>query len=102
MENYKHELFISDRHGVYVPRVFAQCADRSTFYGISKEDWSILESTDPYSEDSEILWETWEHVLNNASCITHEEKEYTLHHDGDLWLIPLWYGENEWEEYFSY
>ena len=101
-KNYSHELFVNDSHGVYIPRVFAQCANREMLNGITKQDWNDLESIDPYGEESELLWDTWDRVLSNATATTADGKEYTLYQDGDLWLVPLWYGEEEWNEYFNF
>ena len=96
----KMQLFVSDHHGVYVPQVFAECATREKFHGISDEDWKILETHNPYGEESEILWETWEQVLSNAYAIGDDGK-WTLYQDGDLWLIHESFTEAEWEERFG-
>lgn len=77
-------LFLDEQRGQYIPRDFAQTIKRECIKGVSLE---LLESlAKENSNDSEFYWEDWEIILNNAK-IAFDGVEYTLHHDGDLWLI---------------
>lgn len=79
------ELWLSDDRGQYIPRDFADSfKDRDECVrGVSAEDWAILEA----GPEHESYWETWDEVCNDA-VVTMDGVEYTLHQDGDLWLIP--------------
>jgi hypothetical protein len=94
----EHELFLSDAHGQYIPKVFAECVLREKVTGISDEDYTILET----GPDHEWYWETWDDVLNRAVLTGDDGTKYTLYQDGDLWLIPDGFTDEQWEEYFGY
>lgn len=74
--------FYSDSRGIYIPRDFALDIDRTAITGISEEQYSILEDG-PYNE---FYWEVWDEVIGSAE-IHIKDKVYSLHQDGDLWLI---------------
>lgn len=86
-------LWLNDARGVYIPRDFATCfTDRAAnVSGVSDEDWSILEA----GPDHKLYWDTWDDVLNNAKVTDANGVKFTLHQDGDLWLIP---DGMEWSE----
>ena len=73
--------------GVYIPRHFAESIKREIVTGVTDQDWQDL-TLDPYGEDSEILWETWNKFLDNAR-VHHNGIEYVLYQDGDLFLVPM-------------
>ncbi len=81
----KAQLWLSDARGVYIPRDFAQSiVDRGkNVINVSEEEWERLEA----GPDAAWYWETWDNVLNNAIVVDGETR-YTLHQDGDLWLVP--------------
>ena len=85
-------LWLSDARGIYIPRDFANSfVDRDKHVqNVSEENWQILE--DP---DHEWYWEAWDEVLQNAVVTDDEGTRFTLHQDGDLWLIPA---DMEWNE----
>lgn len=76
--------FLDSARGQYIPRDFAQSIKRECVQGVSLELLDNLAKED--SNESEFYWEDWQTVLDNAK-IVHDGMEYTLHHDGDLWLI---------------
>lgn len=80
-------LWLSDSRGVYIPRDFANSfADRAkSVTGVSDEDWSTLES----GPDTEWYWEAWDSVLNNAVVTDEHGNKFTVHQDGDCWLVPV-------------
>ena len=79
-------LLLSDARGIYIPHDFGQIIDRARVSGISRDDWSVLDlGPNPESDD---YWEVWNDVLNDATVVDDRGHEYTLHQDGDLWLIP--------------
>lgn len=76
-------LFCDSSSGRYIPQRFAAEIMPQFLYGVSQDD--LNELADP---DNEYYWDTWEKVLNNAKVIDHSTGQtYTLHHDGDLWLL---------------
>ncbi len=72
-------LLIDSRHGIYVPKRFAEDFDHSKWQGLDKVDWNVLKNP-----DHEWYWEEWETVLNNGTCLQ-DRYTYRLHQDGDLW-----------------
>lgn len=75
-------LLLSDNRGIYIPRDFVTDFDLTKFHGISSEDIETCKNP-----DDDWYWEAWDSILNNASYTDDEGNEYTLHQDGDLWLI---------------
>jgi len=74
------ELMVSDRHGQYVPQVFAEIARRDLFgETISAEDWAILET----GPEHEHYWDAWDSVLISAETAD----GVSLYQDGDLWAV---------------
>lgn len=74
------ELMVSDRHGQYVPQVFAETVRRELFGDtISAEDYAILEA----GPDHEHYWEAWHSVLSSAETAD----GISLYQDGDLWAV---------------
>lgn len=78
LENSK--LLLSDRHGIYIPKTFAESFEG---WGIADGDRTIL-ITGP---EHEWYWETWDSVLNYAN-FTQDGVKYYLYQDGDLWAVP--------------
>lgn len=78
-------LWLNDARGIYIPRDFAKSFDNRDEHvtGVSPEEWAILE--DPNHEH---YWDVWSDVLNNATVTDNDGVKFTLHQDGDLWLIP--------------
>ncbi|MFX1709012.1 hypothetical protein PV783_33910 [Chitinophaga sp. CC14] len=77
MEN--AELLLLDKHGIYIPKIFAEAYPQYL---------STDQQRDLNSPDNCHYWETWEDVLNTVR-ITVGGKIHSLHHDGDLWAIPV-------------
>jgi hypothetical protein len=79
-------LWLNDARGVYIPRDFAQSfGDRAKHVaGVSDENWTILDA----GPDHEYYWDVWDEVLTNAVVTDDAGVKYTLHQDGDCWLIP--------------
>ena len=86
-------LVIADRHGIYIPQLFAEFFERAN---IKESDWKILQE----GVDGEDYWDTWNHVLDNYN---HNGK--ILYQDGDLWSIDTTllekYSEEEQEEFWE-
>ena len=78
-------LYADSARGVYIPQYFAESIKRELVAGVTDQDRKDLE-LDPYGEDSDILWETWDRVLGNAR-VHNGDKTYLLFQDGDLFLI---------------
>lgn len=82
-------LLVDSRYGVYVPQRFVDS------YDMAKWDWSKsealcqreeVESLKAEPHESEMYWEDWQAVLDNA---TFKQDGFTwrLYQDGDLWAI---------------
>lgn len=86
-------LVIADRHGIYIPQLFAEFFEQAN---ISESDWEYLKE----GPETEGYWDTWSHVLDNYN---HNGK--TLHHDGDLWSIDTTlleeYSDEEQEQFWE-
>lgn len=78
--------FLDSARGQYIPRDFAQIINREVLHGVSFELLDSLAEED--SNNGEFYWEDWEMVVNNARIVL-DGVEYTLHHDGDLWLVNI-------------
>ena len=78
-------LYADSSRGVYIPQHFAESIKREFVTGVSEQDWQDL-TLDPYGEDSDILWDVWSEVLDNAR-VHYNGKEYLLFQDGDLFLM---------------
>lgn len=76
--------FLDSARGQYIPRDFAQIIKRSFVSGVSDDLLDSLAKDN--SNEGEFYWEDWQTVLNNAK-INFEGVQYTLRHDGDLWLV---------------
>lgn len=95
----KHDtviLFCDSASGRYIPQRFAAEIMPQFLFGVSQDD--LNELADP---DSEYYWQTWEHLLNNARVII-DGQVFTLHHDGDLWLLDLENMTQEQKENFFF
>lgn len=78
-------LFCDSASGRYIPQRFATEIMSQYLQGVTQEQ--LNELADP---DGEWYWDTWETVLNNAEVVDHNTGQtFTLHHDGDLWLLDL-------------
>ena len=91
--------FLDSARGQYIPRDFAQIIKREFIQGVSLELLDNLAKED--SNESEFYWHDWQHVCDNVK-IVHDGIEYTLHHDGDLWLIHFDAMTSEEKENFGF
>jgi len=73
------QLLLSDARGVYIPRDFAEGFDLVAWH----IDFDVSALSDP---ESELYWDTWERVLNNAYLIEGEYR-FIIWQDGNLWAI---------------
>ena len=73
------KLFADSARGIYIPKHFAESANRDKFKYIDKEQWSILES----GPETENYWDVWSEVLENAET----DCGGVLHKDGALWIV---------------
>lgn len=77
-------LYASDRHGINVPKYFAQSVKRTCVKGVDDDEWAILEA----GPEHEHYWEVWDSVLSAAEVTDHNGNVYSLYQDGDLWMVP--------------
>jgi hypothetical protein len=79
-------LILSDARGVYIPRDFAE-----GFATPIRGEWLNLDprtvATCAAGPDVEWYWDAWQEILDRAQYRDTDGKLYSLHQDGDLWLI---------------
>jgi len=77
------DIVLSDRHGVYIPQMFAENLEGSkSWEGYDPKDVEILlrgPNVDGY-------WETWQNILDNACYVDPKGNRWHLHQDGDLFV----------------
>jgi len=75
------ELLLSDSRGVFIPRDFCAC-----FVG-----WTNIDPKDAETcvagPDQEWYWEAWDKILCDAFYEDQNGKRWTLHQDGDLFVV---------------
>jgi hypothetical protein len=90
-------LWLNDARGIYIPRDFATSFKERDKYvtSVNDEDWAVLEA----GPDHVDYWDTWQEVEMFAHIINDDGVVFTVHHDGDVWLIPegmIWDEESDW------
>lgn len=91
-------MFLDENRGVYIPKNFVECLvpeiQAELKKCIGESDYNCLLAGP--SAENEWYWEAWAHVCDSfeltdpISGVT-----YTVHQDGDCWLIPV---GMEWDE----
>ena len=75
-------LLIDSNRGVFVAQSFAA---NYLGHNIKADDLAIL-LEGPENDD---YFETWEDVLNYCELTDQDGNKFTLHHDCDLWAVPV-------------
>jgi hypothetical protein len=84
-------LYSDASRGIYIPQHFALTVDGCALYGYDTDDLAVLQS----GPDHPDYWEAWDNILHTAYVLDHTTKTrsgpktYKLHHDDDLWLVPV-------------
>ena len=79
-------LYMDSNRGVYIPQQFANETKRACVEHVTQEEWDVLEK----GPDHEWYWDVWSDVEQNALLTDPDTGvKYTLHQDGDLWLVPF-------------
>ena len=92
-------LLCSDSHGVYIPLVFTERFNPSS-WGIEENDWAW--NTISSGPDTEGYWDAWDEILNKASYKDNNGHVWSLHQDGDLWAVCVeLMNDEEYEGYFG-
>lgn len=83
----ERSLLLDESRGVYIPIKFVtnfqmMVRDSGGWEGVTLEDIDELEK----GPDSDIYWDVWDDVLNNAS-ITINGVDWYLEQDGDLFAV---------------
>lgn len=76
------QLLLDSNRGIYIPRDFVNEMDLSQIQGIRPKDIDICQDT-----ENAWYWEAWERILQDATYTDEGGHIWTLHHDGELWLI---------------
>lgn len=92
-------LLLSDSRGVYIPRDFAREVKRECVSGLAPDVLPILEA----GPDHECYWDAWTIAESNARVTDPTTGVvYTVHHDGDCWLIPAGMEWSEETEFYTW
>jgi len=93
-ENVRVECLISDRNGVYIPKMFGEMFKDGPAICNKKgeEDTDLTDLVNSFADrepDSEGYWEDWEQVLNTVYLLGQGDEDcfpniFSLHQDGDL------------------
>lgn len=78
------ELLLSDSHGIYIPKLWADelSEDEAESFGVSWQDVLDCQA----GPDSELYWEAWQSILDSARW-EEDGEEWNLHQNGDLWRV---------------
>lgn len=78
------ELLLSDSHGVYIPKLWADELSEEEAESLSVSwDSVLLCQSGP---DQERYWEAWQEILDSAQW-EEDGVEWRLHQNGDLWKV---------------
>lgn len=91
----ERKLYADSARGIYIPQYFAESVDR-TKCDTPDEDLDLL-AQGPEQDD---YWDIWSDVLDSCVLTDSDGIEWTLHQDGDLWLVPANHYE-VWESFAS-
>lgn len=102
MPNPEPMLWLNDARGIYIPRDFAKSfADRAkSVANVTDEDWAILEAGP--GPDNDGYWDAWTEVCDSAVVTDNNGVKYTVHQEGDCWLIPDGMEWDEENEFFAW
>lgn len=93
-EENKKVLFIGESRGIHIPKTFVQYVEDSIpGYWMNMSIWimAILR----IGPDHPDYWEAWDDALANSYYLDNFGKRWTLHQDGDVWLI---HEDYDWEK----
>lgn len=92
------ELLVSDRDGIFIPKIFAEIVDSylHLWEGLNREDIDLLLK----GPEEESYWDVWNDVVQWAKHTDDHGMVWRLHQDGDLFL----YCDEQMndEEYFNF
>lgn len=91
----ERKLYADSARGIYIPQYFAESVYR-TKCDTPDEDLDLL-AQGPEQDD---YWDIWSDVLDSCVLTDSDGIEWTLHQDGDLWLVPANHYE-VWESFAS-
>ena len=83
------ELLFDSNRGQYIPRDFATEIDYRAM-GLTDDD--VADLKDP---DGEWYWDCWTRVLDNARWTDPHGIVWYLWQDGDVWLVPEGYDDED-------
>ena len=78
------ELLLSDCHGIYIPKLWADelSEEEAESFSVSWEDVLLCQA----GPDQEHYWEAWQEILDSAQW-EEDGVEWRLHQNGDLWRV---------------
>lgn len=78
------EVLLSDSHGIYIPKLWADelSEEEAESFGVSWQDVLDCQA----GPDCELYWEAWQSILDSARW-EEDGVEWNLHQNGDLWRV---------------
>lgn len=88
------EILLSDHHGIYIPKIFAEDFDGWGVKDIDKIDLSEV--------DNEFYWDSWSDVLGYAQHTDSKGNVWRLWQDGDLFAYcEELMSDDEYRDFFG-
>lgn len=85
MVPYEPQLLVDDNHGIYIPQIFAKRL--GDMEGTVVTDFGAVQYLLEGPENDK-YWDAWYDTLQSFVLTDHKDRRWTLHQDGDLWLVP--------------
>lgn len=78
------ELLLSDSHGIYIPKLWADelSEEEAESFSVSWESVLLCQA----GPDEENYWEAWQEILDSAQW-EEDGVDWRLHQNGDLWAV---------------
>lgn len=81
----RYALLLNDAFGIYIPQRWAQHYSEG-WDGVDEDVLACL-LRGPELEDGDCYWESWDHILENATYTSGDGHVWMLCHNGDLWAL---------------
>jgi len=94
-------LILSDSRGIYIPQNFIeQFMEPTVGYWSGVSDSAKAECLK--GPETDAYWEYWDDILQNAKFNHNDGSVYTLHQDGDLFMLCFDRMDNEEKRNFDF
>ena len=79
-------LLVGSHVGQYIPKHFTEFFNKDI---LKRDRFADSIRTLLKGPDAPEYWDAWTNVLDNAIIQGKDGQQFTLHHDEDLWAIPV-------------